>query len=237
MFWDPTLLLLIPGLLLAVVAQMKVSSAYSKYSRIGTQAGLTGAEVAARILRDANVAITGNPQTAGAMKAVAGIEPIGGQMTDHYDPSSRTLRLSEDVYNGQSIAALGIAAHEVGHAIQHSRAYAPLLLRGYIYPTCAFGEWLSFPILLAGMVLGNSSLVLVGILLFSVVVAFTLITLPVEFDASRRAILALERGGYLAPEELRGAKKVLNAAALTYVAAALSAILTLARLIIVSRRD
>jgi len=237
MFWDSTMLLLVPGMLLAVWAQTKVSSAYAKYSKIGTRSGLTGAEVAQRILRDADVAITGSPQTAGALKAVAGIEPIGGQMTDHYDPGSRILRLSEDVYNGQSIAALGIAAHEVGHAIQHARAYAPLLLRGYIYPTCAFGQWLSLPILIMGMVFASPSLVMLGILLFSVVVAFTVITLPVEFDASRRAILALERGGYLEPDELQGAKKVLNAAALTYVAAAVTAILSLLRLILISRRD
>lgn len=231
LFFTPYDFLLIPGLLFAMWAQYKVSSAYRKYSQVGTRAGLTGAQVAEMILRDAEVRVGGGG------RAVSGIEAIAGQMTDHYDPSARALRLSQDVYHGQSIAALGIAAHEVGHAIQHANRYAPLLLRGYIYPACSFGEFLSFPLLFGGLFMGMPALVTAGILLFTIAVAFTIITLPVEFDASRRAILALERGGYMTQDELAGARKVLNAAALTYVAAAVSAILSLVRLLLISRNS
>lgn len=234
MFWTPYDLLLIPGLLMALWAQYKVKHAYAKFSEIGTRRGLTGAEVAARILRDYQIEPASNVDSFAPGEA-CGIEAIPGAMTDHYDPQSRTLRLSQDVYHGQSIAALGIAAHEVGHAIQHAQRYSPLMMRSAVYPVCSIGSTLSIPLFFIGLIASIKVLTTLGILLFSASVFFTLVTLPVEFDASRRAMRALASGGYLSDDELYGAKKVLQAAALTYVAAAASAILNLLRLILISR--
>jgi len=233
MVLDWTMLLIIPGFVLSIWAQWKVKSAYAKYSQVGTRGGLTGAQVAARICQQANLAIVGD--TKGSRGQVVGLEAIPGHMTDHYDPRDRTLRLSQEVYGGQSIAALGIAAHEVGHAIQHANAYSMLMWRNAIYPVTSIASTLSWPLLLAGLFMGFPALLKIGILLFSFAVVFTLITLPVEFDASRRAIRALSSGGYLTDDELAGAKKVLNAAAMTYVAAAAVAILELVRLLLISR--
>lgn len=222
-FWDPTFMLLIPALLLAGWAQIKVRGAYAKYSRVGVRSGITGAQIAGLIMRKEDV------------PADVPIEAIPGEMTDHYDPTKRVVRLSQDVYHGQSIAALGIAAHEVGHAIQHARSYTWMNLRGLMYPISSIGSTLAFPLFFIGLIFGyNQTLMHLGIWLFTAAVAFTVITLPVEFDASRRAVRALASGGYLTDDELRGVKKVLTAAAMTYVAAATMAIVQLVRMIILA---
>ena len=226
-FFDSTMILLIPPLLLALWAQYRVKSSYAHFSKVGTRSGLTGKDVALHILQDAGV----DP-------ASCDLEPIPGHMTDHYDPTSRTLRLSEDVYHGRSVAALGIAAHEVGHAIQHARAYAPLMLRNVVYPVCSLGSSLAFPLFFIGLILPfafSPILVQAAIWLFAAAVFFTVITLPVEFNASSRALAALSQGGYLTPEEMGGARKVLNAAALTYVASTAMAIMELVRMLLIAQ--
>jgi len=223
-FFGPTMFIVIPGIILTLWAQMKVSSAYKKYSRVRSRSGLTGAQVARGIL-DSN-----------GLRAV-GIEPIRGKLTDHYDPRSGILRLSEGVYGSQSIAALGIAAHEAGHAVQHGVKYPALALRTAIAPAAATGSQLGIWLFMIGILVsyfsgGMAWLMDAGIILFGVAVVFTLITLPVEFNASKRALLVLENAGYLTTDELPHAKAVLDAAALTYVAAAATAVLTLIRLFI-----
>lgn len=237
-FLDGTIVLLLPALALAMWAQYKVRSTYAKYNEVGTRRGLTGAEVAASILRDEDISLRGG---FGARPSEAvGLESTPGQLSDHYDPTSRTLRLSEAVYHGRSVAALGIAAHEVGHAIQHARVYAPLMLRSVVYPVCSVGSTLAFPLFLIGLFIPpglGQPMMTAAILLFSAAVFFTLITLPVEFNASRRAVMALERGGYLTDDELDGARKVLNAAALTYVAAATMAVVELTRMVLLAGRE
>lgn len=232
--YDPTILLLLPALLLAGWAHLKVQTTYSKYSRVGTRLGLTGADVARRILEDANIRISNDGTRERGV--VCGLEAIPGHLTDHYDPRDRTLRLSEEVYYGRSVAALGIAAHEVGHAIQHAHAYAALMLRNAIYPICNFGSTLAWPLFLGGLLFSYAPLLKIGIILFTFAVLFTLITLPVELNASSRALKALAHGGYLTEDELYGARKVLSAAALTYVAAAAVAILHLVRMLLIARQ-
>jgi len=223
--FDPTMILVIPGIILTLWAQAKVSSAFKKYSKVRSRSGVTGAQVARDILN-----------RAGLQKV--GVEPIQGQLTDHYDPRDGTLRLSEGVYDSQSIAALGIAAHEAGHAIQHAEHYGALVLRTAIAPAAATGSqlgvWIFMIGLLVSMFAGGSFVWLldVGLILFSVAVVFTLVTLPVEFNASKRAIAILQQGGYLTADEIPEARNVLNAAAWTYVAAAATAVLTLLRLLI-----
>lgn len=224
-FFDPTMFLIIPGLILTLWAQAKVQSAYAKYSRIRSRSGVTGAQVARDILNRAGL-------------QRVNVEATPGELTDHYDPRAGVLRLSEGVYGSQSIAALGIAAHEAGHAIQHGERYGALVLRTAIAPAAATGSQLGVWIFMAGILISMFAhgsmiwLLDVGIILFSVGVVFTLITLPVEFNASNRAIAVLERGGYLTSDEIPEARAVLNAAAWTYVAAAATAVLTLLRLII-----
>mgnify|MGYP000930082134 CR=1 FL=1 len=226
--FHPADLLMIPALILAIWAQAKVRSAYAKYSEIGTRRGITGAQIAYRILEDAGIH---NVE----------IGRVAGEMTDHYDPTRKCLNLSDGVYNSSSIAALGIAAHEVGHAIQDAHQYAPMKLRHLIYPLSSIGSTLAFPLILGGFFFSHSGLgwlINVGIWLFSAAVAFTIITLPVEFDASRRAVRALADGGYLSDEEIKGVRAVLGAAAMTYVAAAAGAVLQLIRLLLIfNRRD
>jgi len=218
------MIILVPALILTMYAQYKVKSTYAKYSQVGVRSGMRGADVANAILRDAGV-------------SVSELTPIPGNLTDHYDPRRRALRLSEGVYYGQSVAALGVAAHETGHAIQHSRSYAPLALRNVIYPVASIGTNLGQVLFFLGLIMSwNQMLMNIGIWLFSGAVFFTLLTLPVEFNASRRAMLALANGGYLEPDELKGARAVLRAAALTYVAAAMMAALQLLRMIMISRR-
>jgi hypothetical protein len=234
-FYDPTMVLILPALALAIYAQAKVRGAYKRYSQVLSRRGLTGAQVAGAILRDEGIALTDHPEQYGAAAACA-LEATPGHLSDHYDPRSRTLRLSHDVYNGTSIAALGIAAHEVGHAVQHARQYAPLALRGIVYPVCSAGTMLAWPLFLIGFIVANPLLLKAGIVLFALAVFFTVLTLPVEFNASSRAMRALAHGGYLEDEELAGARKVLQAAALTYVAAAAMAILQLVRMLMLAQR-
>lgn len=225
-YYDWTMLILIPSILVTLWAQARVKWAYSKYARVGAACGMTGAEVAERMLHDEGIYdVT--------------IEVVNGRLTDHYDPSARTLRLSYGVAHSTSLASLGVAAHETGHAIQHRDAYGPLILRTAIVPTVNVGSNLSWPLVVLGLVFQWNPLIDIGILLFSFTVLFTLITLPVEFNASRRALNSLENGGFMTREELPGAKSVLSAAAMTYVAAALTAVLQLLRLLALTgrRRD
>lgn len=229
-----SMILLIPAIIFAGWAQLKVRSTYKKFAQVGTRSRMTGAEVAQRILRDENIEIADNPEDYPPGSA-CGLEAIPGQLTDHYDPRARALRLSESIYGGQSVAALGIAAHEVGHAIQHARLYSPLMIRNVVYPVCSFGSSTAWPLVIIGIIFGFPPLLYLGIFLFTFAVFFSIITLPVEFNASSRALRALSNGGYLAEDELAGARKVLNAAALTYVAAAAVAIMNLVRLLVIAR--
>lgn len=217
--------LLIPAIVLGFVAQSMVRNTYTKYSKVSTRSGLSGADLARRIL-DSN-----------GLHEV-GVEEVAGQLTDHYDPRSRTLRLSRGVGRGRSVAALGIAAHESGHALQHSRSYTPLAIRNTVYPVASFGSKLGPLIVLAGLIFGLAGpLVTAGIVLFAFAVVFSLLTLPVEFNASSRALRLLSSSGSMTRDELEGARKVLNAAAMTYVASALASVLTLLRLVLLSRRS
>jgi len=219
-FWDTTWFLLIPPLLLALYAQQKVRSTYARYSRVGASSRISGAEMARRIL-----------QASGT--AEVKVERTAGRLTDHYDPRRRILRLSQGVHDSSSLAALGIAAHETGHALQHHTGYAPLYLRNAVYPVASLGSSLAFPLFFIGFLFsrrGPSILMDLGILLFAGAVVFSLLTLPVEFNASRRALVLLKEGGYLQGAELEGARRVLSAAALTYVASTAMAAVQLLRL-------
>ena len=224
---DPWFILLIVAMIFSMVAQSKVSSTFNKYSRIRNRAGFTGAQVATQMLQNAGI-------------YDVSVQRVAGNLTDHYDPRTKTLRLSQGVYDSMSVAALGVAAHETGHAIQHDVGYAPLALRSFFVPLANFGSRLAFPLIVIGFIVagGGSTLVTLGILFFSLSVAFTVITLPVEFNASHRAIDLLVADGFLTSDEIGGAKKVLSAAAMTYVAAAFTAVVQLLRLIaIFGRRD
>lgn len=212
-------LLVAPAMLIALFAQGKVSSTFERFKRVRSQRGLTGAEVARQILNDN-----------GLYNIV--VSPINGRLTDHYDPKAGVIRLSSEVYGSSSIAAIGIAAHEAGHAVQHSVEYAPLTVRNAIIPITNFGSRLSFPLILVGIVMGAQPLVNLGIIAFSLVTLFQLVTLPVEFNASNRAIRTLDSHGILTDEELVGAKSVLSAAALTYVAALITSAAQLLRLVL-----
>lgn len=220
-FWDPTMILLIPGIILAMYAQGKVQSTFRKFSQVLSRRGITGAQVARYILDSEGL-------------NDVEIEPIAGHLSDHYDPRVRKVRLSGDVYNGTSLASLGVAAHEVGHAIQHDTGYTPLHLRSTLVPITQIGSTLSFPILLLGLFMGAPMFVKAGVYLFAAVVLFQVVTLPVEFNASSRALNILSTNGYLDNDEIGKTKKVLDAAALTYVAAALMAALNLVRLLLIS---
>lgn len=223
-YLDWTYLLIIPGLILGLWAQSRVNGAYEKYAKVGTRQGRPASEVAMELLRR-----NGNNNVT--------LGRVSGNLTDHYNPATETLNLSEGVYGSSSVAALGIAAHEAGHAMQKLAGYAPLKLRTAIVPVVNIGSGLSTPIFVAGLIFAWKPLVTVGIVLFSLSVVFSLITLPVEFDASRRAMRMLTDGGYVSAEEERGARAVLSAAALTYVAAAVTSLLSLLRLILISRRN
>ena len=220
------ILLVIPAMLIALWAQMRVKSTFAKYSREGTYGGLTGAQAARRIL-DAN-----------GLTDVR-IEPVRGSLTDHYDPRDKVVRLSMDVYGCDTVAAVGVAAHETRHAIQHAVGYFPLQLRNAIIPITNIGSQLSIPLVFIGYFLGMQPLVSLGILLFSLVTVFQLITLPVEFNASRRALATLDEYGMVNDYEHEGVRKVLSAAALTYVAALIVSLANLLRLILLfgGRRD
>jgi Zn-dependent membrane protease YugP len=218
-FWDPTMILLIPALILAFYAQMKVRSAFRKYSQIRNSRGITGYQAAMHILQMNNL-------------SDVAVEEVPGSLSDHYDPRDKTVRLSSENYRGTSLAAVSVAAHEVGHAIQDAIGYAPLRIRHSILPATNLGSWAAFPLFIIGFLFNSPLLVDIGIVLFAGVVVFHLVTLPVEFNASSRAIAQLSGGGYITTDETRGAKKVLNAAALTYVAATAVAAMHLIRLLI-----
>jgi Zn-dependent membrane protease YugP len=219
LFWDPTMIVLVPAIALALYAQWRVQSTFRRYAGVPAATGYTGAQVAAELLRRSGV--TG-----------VRIEPVGGILADHYDPSRKVLRLSPDVYGGSSLAALGVAAHEAGHALQHRDGYAPLRLRTAIVPAATLGTNAAWILFMIGLFAGLPRLMDLGILLFLGYIAFALVTLPVEFDASRRAVTLLQGQGFVLPQEAQGVRAVLNAAALTYVAAATMAILQLVRLLL-----
>ena len=218
MFWalfDPLyLIILAPGLALSLYATFRTKSTFSKYSKVGSRSGLTGAAAAELMLKRHGV-------------SGVRIERSGGWLSDHYDPSKKALRLSEDVYSSQSLSAIGVACHEAGHAMQDAQGYGMLGLRTALVPATNFSSTFSYILIIAGVFLQFTGLIFVGVCLFSVGVVFSLITLPVEWDASRRAKVAMDEAGMLSPEENRHASKVLNAAFLTYLAAAVTSILTL----------
>ena len=232
--FDPTYILVIIGIIVTMWAQGKMKTTFAKYSRVRSMSGMTGQEVARRILM------------ANGIFDVT-VEPVAGQLTDHYDPRSKVVKLSEVIYNSTSVAAVGVAAHECGHAIQDNQEYMPLRLRSAIVPVANLGSTLSWPMILIGVLMANAgsyagySLISVGILCFSLAVLFQLVTLPVELDASRRALRQLNATGILPPEEQQQTRAVLSAAALTYVAAAAASMLQLLRLVILfggnRRRD
>jgi Zn-dependent membrane protease YugP len=223
-FWDMTFMMLMPALIFSIYAQIKVRTSFNRYSRIANSRGMTGAQAAQQIL------------SANRVNDVK-LDVTAGTLTDHYDPRSRTLRLSKDIFFGKSISALGIAAHESGHAIQHANSYGPLMLRNAFYPIANIGSMLAFPLFIMGFLFSFRPLIDIGIIAFTAAVIFTLITLPVEFNASKRAVQALETYGLLGSNELPMAKSVLNAAAMTYVAATAMALLQLLRLILLRNRS
>ena len=222
MYFDATYLILIPAILFSLWAQSQVKNTYARYSK--AFAGLTG-EGAARMVLEMN-GVTG-----------VTIEPVAGELTDHFDPKTNTIRLSRGVYDVTSVAAVGVAAHEAGHAVQYAVGYSPIKIRTAIIPVTQIGSYLSWPLLLIGLVLGSDTLAMAGVLLFCAVVAFQLVTLPVEFNASNRALEALGASGYLKEEQLDGAGKVLRAAAMTYVAALAQAVSQLLRLLLIANRN
>jgi Zn-dependent membrane protease YugP len=224
-FWYWSLILLLPALVLGIYAQAKVSSSFNRYSQVPSARGLTGAQAARQVLDSAGL-------------YDVGIEVAGSRLSDHYDPRSRTLSLSPEVGDSNSLAALGVAAHEAGHAIQHAAGYVPFKFRSALVPVANFGTNFGFILFFVGLLFFRSGLLMnIGIVLYAAAVLFTLVTLPVELNASRRAMALLSDRSILVADELAGARKVLNAAALTYVAAALMAVLQLVRLILISRRS
>ncbi len=225
-YFDPTYMLVLIGAVLCLYAQMRVNSTYSKYAKVRSRTGMTGAQAAQKIL---------------GMSGIfdVRIEHVGGRLTDHYDPAHKVLRLSDAVYGSTSIAAIGVAAHECGHAVQHQREYGPLKIRSALVPAANIGSRAGIPLIILGAVLGmNQMLVQIGIWVFALAVLFQVVTLPVEFNASGRALAMLGDYGMMERDEVSGCRKVLHAAALTYVAAAASAILQLLRLVLLfGRRD
>jgi Zn-dependent membrane protease YugP len=222
MFFDPYILLVLPALIFAMWAQWKVQHTYAQYQKVAAANGLTGRQMAESILRQNGL-------------ADVAVEEVQGVLSDHYDPRIRKVRLSSHNYNDRSIAAVAVAAHEVGHALQHANGYAPLAIRSAIAPVAGFGSTLAFPLFFIGLVFGGGSLRFLmdlGILFFAGAVLFQVITLPVEFDASKRALVQLTSNGAVAPQEVSQAKRVLDAAALTYVAAAAVAALQLLRMVL-----
>lgn len=219
--FDWTILIVIPGLIISLWAQFKVQSTYKKYSTFYTQKRMTGADAARRILDSEGL-------------YHIKIEHISGNLNDHYDPRADVIRLSDAVYASTSAAALGVAAHEAGHALQHAKGYAPMKFRSAIIPVTRFGSMLSIPLFFIGLLMYSEYLMLFGIILYSTVAFFQLVTLPVEFNASRRALAVLGGSAMLTKDELKAAKEVLTAAALTYVAALLTSILTILRLLVLA---
>lgn len=223
LYYDPTMVLLIPAILLSLYAQAKISSAYGKYSEIRARSGLTGAQVARAILGSNGL-------------YDVRVEAVGGRLSDHYDPRTRVVNLSQGVYASNSLAAVAVAAHETGHALQHAQGYFPLQLRSSFVPVANIGSSLGPILILLGLFMPTFGVLLqVGILVFAFAVLFQLITLPVEFNASRRALAMLSQENLVNADEVRGARSVLSAAALTYVAAALAAVLQLARFLLIAQ--
>ena len=229
-YWDPTYILVVIGAVICMIASARVKGTFNKYSQLRSMSGMKGAQVAQRVL-----------QAAGIYDVQ--VRHVSGSLTDHYDPRTKTVNLSDPVYNATSVAALGVAAHECGHAIQHAKSYAPLSIRSALVPIANFGSMLAWPVILIGLLFNTRSsglIIDIGILLFSAAVLFQLVTLPVEFDASRRALVMLRTQGILADDELKYTRRVLKSAALTYVASAAAAILQLLRIILITngrRRD
>lgn len=224
MYYDPTYFLVLIGVVITLLASAKVKTTFNKYSRVKNCRGLTGAQAAEQVLQGAGI-------------YDVRIERVAGNLSDHYDPRSKVLRLSDSVYNQTSVAAVGVAAHECGHAIQHARGYAALKLRSVLVPVANFGSQIAWPLILIGLLIGGSSswyIMMAGVVAFSLAVLFQLVTLPVEFNASGRALRILEESNLLIDDELRGARKVLSAAALTYVASAAASILQLLRLVLLA---
>ena len=229
-YWDPTYILVVIGAVICMIASARVKGTFNKYSQLRSMSGMDGAQVAQSVL-----------QAAGIYDVQ--VRHVSGSLTDHYDPRTKTVNLSDPVYNATSVAALGVAAHECGHAIQHAKSYAPLSIRSALVPIANFGSMLAWPVILIGLLFNTRSsglIIDIGILLFSAAVLFQLVTLPVEFDASRRALVMLRTQGILADDELKYTRRVLKSAALTYVASAAAAILQLLRIILITngrRRD
>lgn len=230
-FWDYSYILVLIGALLSLIASARVRSTYSKYSRVWSAGNMTGAEVARRILESQGI-------------TDVRIEHVSGSLTDHFDPREMVVRLSDSVYDNNSVAAAGVAAHECGHVMQEEENYAPLKFRENLVPVANFGSSISWPLIIIGLLINSNAgwyVAMAGVILFSLAVLFQLVTLPVEFDASHRALGILEDTGILGQEELRDTRKVLSAAAMTYVAAAAAAILQLLRVMLIAnsgrRRD
>ena len=226
MYFDSTYMLVLIGVIICMVASAKMNATFNRYSRVRSRSGLTGREAAERILYSAGI-------------RDVRVEHVPGNLTDHYDPRRKVLRLSDATYNSNSVAAIGVAAHECGHAIQHETGYVPLAVRGSLVPIANFGSSIAWPLILIGLFMnsGMSALVLnLGILAFSLAVLFQIVTLPVEFNASGRAVKILGSTGILYEDEVKDTKKVLKAAALTYVAGAASAILQLLRIVLLANR-
>lgn len=223
-YYDPTYILVLIGVLISLAASGRVRSVFGRYSQVRSHSGMTGKEAAEKILR------------ANGIYDVQ-VQHVAGNLTDHYDPRSKVLRLSDATYQSASVAAIGVAAHECGHAVQHHVGYAPLKIRGALVPVANLGSTAAWPLIIIGLFIGGQTsmmLINLGILLFSAAVLFQIVTLPVEFNASRRAVKVLENTGMLYPEEVDATKKVLGAAALTYVAGAAAMILQLLRLLILT---
>lgn len=216
------IILVLPAILISLWAQMKVNSTFSKYSSIMTSRGVTGCDTASMIMRHNGI-------------NDVSITPIGGQLTDNFNPRTKVISLSQPVYSSTSIAAIGVAAHESGHAVQHHVGYLPIKIRNSLVPIANIGSAAAIPLAMLGLIMGISVLVNFGILLYGAIVLFQVATLPVEFNASRRAIAVLRERDILSEDELKGAKKVLTAAALTYVAATLTSLMSLLRLILIAR--
>jgi len=221
-FFDSTMIILFPAIIISAFAQFKIKASFSKYSKVNSANGYTGSQVARMLLDD------------GGLFDIA-VEIVPGKLTDHYDPSKRVMRLSKEVYNGTSVASIGVAAHETGHALQDKEHYVPLRVRNAIVPAVNFSSNASWLLFIVGIILSIQPLIYIGIILFSAVVVFQLITLPVEFNASSRALKILESRSILYGDEIKGAKSVLTAAAMTYLAATLMAISQLIRLLLLSR--
>lgn len=229
MFYDPTYILVMIGVVICLLASAKMNSTFSKYSRMRSHSGMTGKEAAEALLHREGI-------------YDVRVEYVAGNLTDHYDPRSKVLRLSDATYQQTSVAAIGVAAHECGHAIQHARGYAPLSIRSALVPVANFGSSIAWPLIIIGLIMNSQTSQLflnLGVIAFSMAVLFQIVTLPVELNASRRALKILGNTGMLYPDEVRETRKVLTAAALTYIAGAASAILQLLRLIMISnsRRD